>query len=105
MGTAPRRPIMDSDTAKPEASAQERSPQVTIYTSNDCNWCGPAKRYLSEHGVAFTEKNVEENDAWAMEAFALAGRRQTPVEAKGTDGGVGFQRPQLDALLPPPTDG
>ena len=96
---------MDSDTTNPETGAQERVPQVTIYTSNDCNWCGPAKRYLSERGVTFTEKNVEENDAWAMEAFALAGRRQTPVIAIGTDVVVGFQRPQLDALLAPYTGG
>ena len=56
----------------------EHSPKATIATLTAASW---------------------ENDAWAMEAFALAGRRQTPVIAIGTDVVVGFQRPQLDALL------
>jgi glutaredoxin len=33
-------------------------PPVTIYTADDCHWCGKAKQYLSRRGVPFTEKIV-----------------------------------------------
>lgn len=83
-----------------KAGAREWAfPQVTIYTSNDCRWCGVAKEYLSRHGVPYTEKNVEEDEAVATEALSLAGRRGTPIIAVGTSVVVGFRQPELDALL------
>ena len=80
------------------------SPQVTVYTSNDCHWCPRLKEYLSQRGVSFTEKNVELDEAAAAEALSFAGRRQTPVTVIGTQVVVGFQRAELDAILgsPPP---
>ena len=34
------------------------SKSVTVFSSNTCGYCTMAKDYLSENGVAFTEKNV-----------------------------------------------
>src|SRR3954447_12103681 len=75
------------------------APQVVIYTGNDCHWCGKAKQYLARRGVAYTERNVEEDPAAMAEALALAGQRGVPVIAVGTEVIVGFQRRALDALL------
>ncbi len=79
--------------------ANDANPQVTIYTSSDCVWCPRLKDYLSQNGVAYTEKNVELDVAAASEALNFAGRRQTPVTVIGSNVVVGFQRAQLDALL------
>src|ERR1044072_5439867 len=82
------------------AGAEQGSfPPVTVYTSNDCRWCPVVKQYLVDKGVPYTERNVEEDEAAAMEAFRLAGRRQTPVIAVGPGVVVGFQRRELDELL------
>ncbi len=74
-------------------------PDVVIYTSNDCIWCVRAKEYMTQHGVGYTEKNVEENDAFANEAITLAGRRGTPVIVVGGQVVRGFQQQELDALF------
>src|SRR5947209_4936568 len=74
-------------------------PRVTIYTSNDCHWCGKAKQYLAQRGVAYREINVEEDDAAGATAMQLSGQRGTPVITVGTQVIVGFQRRALDAAL------
>ncbi len=74
-------------------------PDVVIYTSNDCVWCGRAKEYMMQHGVGYTEKNVEEDEAFATEAITLAGQRGTPIIVVGGQVVRGFQQRELDALL------
>jgi alkyl hydroperoxide reductase subunit F len=91
------------------AQPRERAfPNVTIYTSNDCRWCGAAKEYLGDHGVPYTEKNVEEDEATATEALGLTGgRRGTPIIVVGSEVVLGFQRHTLSTLLgldPPDTE-
>lgn len=94
---------MDSKAAgRDDAQAHEQekaTPQVVIYTSNDCRWCGPTKEHLTKRGVQYVEKNVELDDEAAMEAFNFAGRRQTPVVVIGSNVVVGYQRGEIDALL------
>ena len=60
-------------------------PPVVIYSGNDCVWCVRAKEYMTEHGVAYTEKNVEENDDYAAEALALVSRRGVPIIVIGSE--------------------
>jgi glutaredoxin 3 len=74
-------------------------PAVVIYTSDDCHWCGKAKQYLTTRGVAYTEKNVEQDATAAEEAQLLSGQRGTPVITVDEQVIVGFQRRALDALL------
>jgi glutaredoxin len=76
------------------------APEVTIYTSSDCRWCGPAKQYLSDNGISFVEKSVEQDESVAREALTLSGgRQQTPIIAVGSNVVVGFQRRELAELL------
>jgi glutaredoxin 3 len=74
-------------------------PAVVIYTSDDCHWCGKAKQYLATRGVAYTEKNVETDEAAGRDAERLSGQRGTPVITVGGQVIVGFQRRALDAAL------
>ncbi len=91
---------MDSNPILPGTGTHNQAyPHVTIYTSSDCRWCGVVKDHLSALGVPYVEKNVEQDEEAAVEAFNYAGRRQTPVTVIGSQAVVGYQRAELDALL------
>lgn len=72
---------------------------VTIYSADWCAFCHEAKRYLDGLGVKYTEKNVEEDVAFAQEAVEKSNQTGIPViDIKGTII-VGFDRPKIDAAL------
>lgn len=83
-----------------EAAPREAAfPQVTIYTGDDCHWCGKAKQYLTQRGVPYIERNVEADEAAAQEAIRLSGHPGVPVITVGERVIVGFQRGELDVVL------
>jgi glutaredoxin len=96
---------MDSSATGRDDSHEQATAQAIIYTSSDCRWCGPTKEHLTKRGVSYIEKNVELDEAAAMEAFSYAGRRQTPVVVIGSQVVVGYQRGEIDAILGVATTG
>jgi glutaredoxin len=58
-----------------------------------------AKEFLSSRGVAFTAKNVAEDDAARTELLARTGRLAVPVILVGDQVIVGFDRGKLTRLL------
>lgn len=46
--------------------------KAILYTLRDCPTCAKAKRGLSQRGVQFEERMVDDNPAWWKEAVALA---------------------------------
>ena len=46
--------------------------KAILYTLRDCPTCAKAKRGLSQRGVQFEERVVDDNPAWWKEAVALA---------------------------------
>lgn len=72
---------------------------VTIYSADWCGYCRAVKQYLDGKGIAFTEKNVEQNPEFAEEAVGKSGQMGIPVlDIDGTII-VGFDRPNIDATL------
>lgn len=73
--------------------------KITVYSADWCAFCHAAKDYLTKIGVKFTEKNVEENFAYAEEAIKKSG--QTGIPVLDIDGQIiiGFDRPRIDAAL------
>ncbi len=57
------------------------------------------KEFLSHHGVAYTEKLVDQDEAALEELFQRAEMRATPVIFIGEEKVVGFDRAKLQALL------
>jgi len=57
------------------------------------------KEFLSDHGIAFTDRNVAEDPAALEALFATTGRRATPVVVIGDEVMVGFDRGRLQRLL------
>ena len=78
--------------------ADEKS-HVIVYSADWCAFCHAAKDYLQKLGVAYDEKDVEEDPAYAQEAMQKSG--QTGIPVLDIDGTIilGFDRPKIDAVL------
>ena len=72
---------------------------VTLYTSPTCGYCHQAKRYLSDRGVSFAERDVSVDRAAAEEIVRLTGQMGVPVIVIDGHPVIGFDRPRLDQLL------
>ena len=73
-------------------------PEVVVFTMTGCQHCAGVKAYLKEKGIAFTERNVLEDDK-AMADFRTLGFRGTPVTVVGEEAIVGFDREKLEGVL------
>jgi glutaredoxin 3 len=58
-----------------------------------------SEEFLSSQGVAFTAKNVAEDDAARAELLARTGRLAVPVIVVGDEVVAGFDRGKLKRLL------
>ena len=74
-------------------------PPVTVYTTSTCPWCVRAKQYLTQKGVPFTEKNIEQDRAAALEMIRRSGQTGVPVLTIGNDVVVGFDKARIERLL------
>jgi glutaredoxin-like YruB-family protein len=72
---------------------------VTVYSADWCAFCHAAKDYLDKAKVAYSDKNIETNPAFAEEAVKKSG--QTGIPVIDIDGTViiGFDRAKIDAAL------
>lgn len=73
--------------------------KVTIYSAPWCAFCHAAKEYLDKLGVKYTEKDVEEDQAYAHEVYEKSGQLGIPVLDINGQIIVGFDRPKIDAAL------
>jgi glutaredoxin 3 len=73
-------------------------PNVIIYTSNTCPYCVSTKDYLKQKGVAYEERNVNENTAYRKELMKL-GYMSVPVLKIDDEVIVGFDTDKIDNLL------
>ena len=75
------------------------TPHITIYSADWCAYCHAAKDYLTKKGVAFTEKDVEADQAYLQESIDKSGQMGIPVLDINGEIIVGFDKPKIDALL------
>ena len=79
-------------------SAAARYP-VVLYTASDCDPCELGREHLSQRGVPFTEKRVQNAaDLRAFNALKF-GTAQFPVLTVGTDRMVGFEATTWHRML------
>ena len=74
------------------------SKNVVVFSSNSCGYCTMAKEYLTEKGVAFTERNVS-SDIEARKELMSKGFMGVPVIYVEDEVIQGFDKAKLDALL------
>jgi len=75
------------------------TPHITVYSAVWCAFCHAAKDYFDKLGVAYTDKDVEQDPAAGLEAVDKSGQRGIPVIDIDGDIIVGFDRPRIDAAL------
>ncbi len=77
-------------------------PEIIIYTTPECPYCGMAKSYFQGKGLKFTEYDVSKDEAKAQEMVQKS--RQTSVPVIEINGRVmaGFNRGAVDAALAKP---
>lgn len=79
-------------------------PQVIIYGASWCGPCHQAAAHLKQKGVAFVEKDIEQDSSAAREMqakLAKAGKRGGSIPVLDVRGRIliGFDAPALDAAL------
>ena len=75
--------------------------KVIIYSTTWCAFCKTEKQYLDRLGVAYVEKDVEEDKAAYEELMAKNGGnfQGVPVTDIAGDLVLGFDRPKIDSLV------
>jgi len=72
---------------------------ITVYSATWCAFCHAAKRYFDGLGIKYDDKDVESSMEFAREAVEKSGQMGIPViDIDGTII-IGFNRPQIDAVL------
>lgn len=79
--------------------------QITIYSTTTCPYCQMLKKFLTEKGIAFTEKMVDTDEAARNEMTGISGGfLGVPFTVVVKDDGtketvVGFDKGKLEAIL------
>jgi len=78
--------------------------KVTIYTSNDCAYCGMVKQYLQMKGHHFDEVNIEDDPSRQQEMIQMTGQARVPVTVITNDDGtqdvtIGYNVSRLASAL------
>lgn len=75
--------------------------KVIIYSTSWCAFCKTEKQYLEKLGVAYVDKNVEDDKAAYEELMSKIGGNFKGVPVTDIDGEVvlGFDRPKIDETL------
>lgn len=77
---------------------------ITVYTSNNCAYCGMVKQYLQLKGANYSEINIEEQPEHQEKMMSISGQSRVPVtvvtKADGTqDVSVGYNLAKLSSAL------
>lgn len=80
--------------------ANPKSP-VIIYSTTWCGYCKMLKKYLTDKGVAWVEKDIEQDAEAHKELMAKIDGNFRGVPVSDVDGKIilGFDRPSIDAAL------
>ena len=73
--------------------------KVIVYSTTWCGFCKMAKQYFDSKKIAYTEVNIEEDEAAARQIVEEPGQMGVPVIRIGKEVIVGFDRPKIDAAL------
>jgi glutaredoxin-like YruB-family protein len=85
----------------PDPAAQGADPKITIYSTNWCAFCKTEKQYLDRKGIAYVEKNVEEDKEAYEELMKKNGGafQGVPVTDIAGELVLGFDRLKIDQLI------
>lgn len=73
--------------------------EVTIYSTPTCHFCHLAKDFFNEKGIKYTEYDVLADIEKRREMMDRSGQLGVPVIVIGDNVIIGFDQPQISALL------
>ncbi|MCL1876782.1 NrdH-redoxin [Candidatus Saccharibacteria bacterium] len=75
--------------------------KVIVYSTNWCAYCKMIKQYLTNKGVPWIEKNIEEDAEAHKELMDKLGGNFRGVPVTDVNGTIlmGFDRPKIDAAI------
>jgi len=73
--------------------------KVVVLRTPTCSYCNMAKAYFREKGIKFTDIDVSRDQAAARDMVRRSGQMGVPVIDINGKIVVGFNRPQVNALL------
>jgi glutaredoxin 3 len=74
-------------------------PEIIIYSTPTCQYCGMARSYLQGKGLSFTDYDVSKDEARMAEMVAMTNQGSVPVIIINGRVMVGFNRQVVDAAL------
>ncbi len=86
----------DAELATEETPSTSQN--VVMYSASWCGVCKHARQYMTMHGIAFTEYDVEKND-FARAEFRRLGGRGVPIILVGDQRMNGFSEANLESML------
>lgn len=92
---------MTADSSDTNTKTDSASADVIIYSTPWCAFCKTEKQYLDHLGVAFVEKDIENDKAAHEELMGKVGGQNTGVPVTDIAGEIirGFDRAKIDATL------
>ena len=81
--------------------SNSNQPAVTIYSTTWCAFCNTEKQWLDRLGIAYVDKNIEEDEATKEELMKKIDGdfRGVPVTDINGEIILGFDRPKLQAAI------
>ncbi len=73
--------------------------EVIIYTTSTCPYCEAAKNFFNQHGIVYTDYNVQEDHDKAREMVQISGQMGVPVIVIDGEVIIGFDEPRIRELL------
>lgn len=83
----------------PQNQKNMKNHKVTIYSTTTCPYCVMAKRYFTDKGVAYEDKNVGIDRAAGQEMVRKSGQMGVPVIDIDGEIIVGFRPDVFEELL------
>lgn len=74
-------------------------PNITVYSAPWCGFCHAVKQYLDKQGIAYQDKDIDQDPVAAEEVVKKSGQMGIPVLDIDGEIIVGFDRPRIDAAL------
>lgn len=72
--------------------------QAIVYSSTNCHYCAQLKQYLKDQGIAYEERNIDTNEAYAQELREL-GMMSVPVTVIGETTILGLNPSRIKKAL------
>lgn len=70
---------------------------ITVYTTTDCTACHYTKKFLAQHGIAYTEVDVTDDEA-KQDELRRKGYQAMPVVITDHGRWSGYKREHLKGL-------